>query len=32
MAAAAGIPSTGMMKHALRPLVACQYFATAEND
>jgi len=32
MAAASGIPSTGMMRHALRPLVAYQYFATAEND
>ena len=32
MAAASGIPSTGMMRHALRPLVAYQYFATPEND
>ena len=32
MAAASGIPSTGMMRHALRPLVAYQYFATSEND
>ena len=32
MAAADGIPSTGMMRYALGPLVACQYFATAEND
>ena len=32
MAAAAGIPSSGMMRHALRPLVAYQYFATPEND
>ena len=32
MAAAAGIPSTGMMRYALGPLVAYQYFATAEND
>ena len=32
MAAASGIPSTGMMRHALRPLVAYKYFATPEND
>ena len=32
MAAASGIPSTGMMRSALRPLVAYQYFATPEND
>jgi len=32
MTAAAGIPSTGMMRHALRPLVAYKYFATPEND
>jgi len=32
MAAASGIPSTGMMRHALRPLVAYKYFATLEND
>ena len=32
MAVASGIPSTGMMRHALRPLVAYQYFATPEND
>ena len=32
MAVAAGIPSTGMMRHALRPLVAYQYFATPENE
>ena len=32
MAAASGIPSTGMMRYALGPMVAYQYFATAEND
>ena len=32
MAAASGIPSTGMMRYAFRPLVAYQYFATPEND
>ena len=32
MAVASGIPSTGMMRHAIRPLVAYKYFATPEND
>ncbi len=32
MAAASGIPSTGMMRYAFRPLVAYEYFATPEND
>jgi len=32
MVAAAGIPSTGMMRYALGPLVAYKYFATPENE
>ena len=32
MIAAAGIPSTGMMRYALGPLVAYRYYATPEND
>jgi len=32
MIAAAGIPSTGMMRYSLSPLVACKYFATPENE
>lgn len=32
MIAPAGIPSTGMMRYALGPLVAYKYFATAENE
>ena len=32
MIAAAGIPSTGMMRYALGPLVAYKYFATPENE
>ncbi len=32
MIAAAGIPSTGMMRYALSPPVAYKYFATPENE
>jgi hypothetical protein len=32
MIAAAGIPSTGMMRYALGPLVAYKYYATPENE
>lgn len=32
MLAPAGIPSTGMMRYALGPLVAYKYFATPENE
>ena len=32
MLAPAGIPSSGMMRYALSPMVAYQYLATPEND
>ena len=32
MIAAAGIPSTGMMRYALGPMVAYKYYATPENE
>ncbi len=32
MIAAAGIPSSGMMRYALGPMVAYKYFATPENE
>jgi len=32
MIAAAGIPSTGMMRYALGPMVAYKHFATPENE
>lgn len=32
MLAPAGIPSSGMMRYALSPMIAYQYFATPEND
>lgn len=32
MIAAAGIPSTGMMRYALSPLVGYKYYATPENE
>ena len=32
MLAPAGIPSSGMMRYAISPMVAYQYFATPEND
>ena len=32
MIAPAGIPSSGMMRYALSPMVAYQYLATPEND
>ena len=32
MIAAAGIPSTGMMRYALGPMVGYKYFATPENE
>lgn len=32
MIASAGIPSTGMMRYALGPLVGYKYFATPENE
>ena len=32
MLAPAGIPSSGMMRYALSPMISYQYFATPEND
>ncbi len=32
MLAPAGIPSSGMMRYALSPMIAYKYFATPEND